>query len=241
MPERVERVAALVRAQSGADLVVLPELWPQGAFTYRSWEPTAEPLDGQIVTALGTAARDVGAHVHMGSFVERDGDRLFNTSVVLDPGGHIVATYRKIHRFGFAAGEPTLLTAGPKPVVWSSPWGGVGLATCYDLRFPELFRALLDDGAEVVVVTSGWPQARIGHWALLARARAVENQVVLVGCNAVGQQGSTLLGGRSLVVDPWGEVLAEAGADEEQLTVDADPAQVARVRAEFPVLADRRL
>jgi predicted amidohydrolase len=241
LPDRVARVADLVRAQAGADLVVLPELWPQGAFAYRTWAEQAEPLGGPTVAALAAAARDIGAYVHMGSILERAGDRLHNTSVVLGPDGQVQATYRKIHLFGFSAGEPALLTAGVAPVVWDSPWGGVGLATCYDLRFPELFRALLDGGAQTVLVVAGWPARRIAHWSLLARARAVEDQVLLVACNTVGRQGRTELGGRSVVVDPWGEVLAEAGDAPEELRLDVDPAAVAQVRADFPVLADRRL
>lgn len=238
---RVERVAALVREQRGADLVVLPELWPNGAFGYPLWEQGAQPLDGPLVATMQEAARDLGAYLHMGSFIERDGADLYNTSVVLDPDGAVVAVYRKIHLFGFAEGEPTLLSAGPKPVTWHSPWGVVGLATCYDLRFPELFRALVDDGAELVLVVAGWPLPRIAHWSVLARARAIENQVALVALNTVGRQGRTELGGRSVVLDSQGSVLAEAGDDAEVLTVDLDPAEVGRWREQFPVLADRRL
>ena len=238
LPDRVERVAGLVRAQKGADLVVLPELWPQGAFAYRSWEATAEPLDGPVVRSMRTAAADLGAPVHMGSFIERDraGD-LYNTSVLLGDDGAILTTYRKIHRFGFDEGEPRLLAAGRDVVVHDK----LGLATCYDLRFPELFRALTDRGAEVVLLVAGWPAARVHHWTLLARARAVENQTYVLACNTAGRQGRTELGGRSLVVDPWGEVLAEAGTGEEVLRVDIAVESVADIRASFPVLRDRRL
>ncbi|MDP9417988.1 MAG: carbon-nitrogen family hydrolase, partial [Actinomycetota bacterium] len=181
--------------------------------------------------------------VHMGSLIERaPTGELYNTAVVLGPDGGLRASYRKIHRFGFSDGEPRLLAAGDAPVVYDAgEHGRWGLATCYDLRFPELFRALVDRGAEAVVVVAGWPAARIGHWSLLARARAVEDQVFVLGCNAVGQQGRTALGGRSVVIDPWGGVVAEAGGDAEVTAVDVDLADVARVRAEFPVLADRRM
>lgn len=236
---RTARVADLVRAQVGADLVVLPELWPNGGFSYATWQQSAEPLDGPVVTALRAATRDLGATVHLGSFVERSSaGRLFNTSVLLGPDGRVLATYRKLHLFGFGAGEPELMAPGDEPVVH----GRLGLATCYDLRFPELFRALLDAGAEVVLVPAAWPAKRIEHWRLLARARAVENQSFVVACNTAGTHAGVLMGGCSLVVDPWGEVLAEADPDREQvLTVDCDDTLVTRTRAAFPVLADRRL
>jgi predicted amidohydrolase len=237
--QRTARVAGLVRAQAGADLVLLPELWPNGGFSYDTWEDTAQPLDGEVVSALRAATRDLGAVVHMGSFVERDeAGRLFNTSVLLDRDGGILTTYRKVHLFGFGEGEPTLMTAGDGPVAHD----GFGLATCYDLRFPEQFRGLLDGGAQVVLLPAAWPAKRVGHWRLLARARAIENQSYLLACNTAGTHAGVPMGGYSAVIDPWGEVLAEAGPDDEEVLVaELDDELVARTRASFPVLADRRL
>lgn len=238
LDDRVVRVCGLIREQTGADLVVLPELWPNGGFAYDTWESGAQPVDGPTVTSLRAAARDLGVVVHAGSFVERDDSgRLFNTSVLIAPDGQLLATYRKIHLFGFGAGEPKLMTAGDGPVVYDR----FGLATCYDLRFPEMFRALLDAGAEVVLMPAAWPDKRIQHWRLLAQARAVENQSYVVACNTAGTHAGVPMGGHSMVVDPWGEVLAEAGDDEEVLTVDVDLEFVRRTRSSFPVLADRRL
>lgn len=236
--DRTARVADLVRAQRGADLVVLPELWPQGGFSYDRWEEAAQPLDGPAVTALSDAAHDISALVHMGSLVERDETgRLFNTSVLLGADGQVIATYRKVHLFGFGEGEPKLMTPGDGPVVHD----GLGLATCYDLRFPEMFRALLDGGAEVVLMPAAWPARRVQHWRLLTLARAVENQSYVVACNTAGKHAGVAMGGGSLVVDPWGEVIAEAGTDEEVLVADLDLALVPSTRSSFPVLADRRL
>ena len=237
-PQRVARVADLVRAQVGADLVVLPELWPDGGFAYDAWTTGAQGLDGPVVTALRAAARDLGAQVHMGSFVERDeAGRMFNTSVLIGPTGELLSTYRKIHLFGFAEGEPAVMTAGADLVVHES----VGLATCYDLRFPEMFRLLLDRGAETVIVPAAWPARRREHWRLLVQARAVEDQIVVIACNTGGTHAGVAMAGHSLVVDPWGAVLAEAGEHEEVLVVDIDPGLVAATRAAFPVLGDRRL
>lgn len=240
--DRVARVVGLTHAQRGADLVVLPELWPNGGFTYRTWEPTAERLDGPLVQAMGNAARDLGAYVHLGSFVERHDDgSLTNTAVLFAPDGGIHAVYRKVHLFGFSEGEPAYLTAGTDVVVVDTDFGRWGLATCYDLRFPEMFRALVDDGARLVIVPAAWPKARIEHWSVLARARAIENQLVVVAVNTVGQQAGLQIGGASVVVDARGTVLAEAGEEAAVLGVDVDLDDVDRWRAEFPALADRRL
>ena len=236
--DRTSRVVDLVGAQRGADLVLLPELWPQGGFSYDGWEHQAEALDGPVVEAMRGAARDAAVTLHMGSLVERDeAGRLFNTSVLIGPDGSILTTYRKVHLFGFGDGEPKLMTAGDGAVVHET----FGLATCYDLRFPEQFRLLLDAGAEVVLLVAAWPAKRVAHWRLLAQARAVENQSYVVACNTAGTHAGVPMGGGSIVVDPWGAVLAEAGDGEEVLEVALDLASVPVTRASFPVLADRRL
>ncbi|AXG78808.1 carbon-nitrogen family hydrolase [Streptomyces paludis] len=253
---RRRRVASLVRGQRGADLVVLPELWPVGAFSFDSFAEEAEAVGddarglahGPTCEAMSAAARDARVWLHAGSIVERTADgRLFNTSLVLSPAGELVRTYRKIHRFGFDKGEATLMDAGeelvtvPLPPTPRGPGTTLGLATCYDLRFPELFRGLTDAGAEVLVVPAGWPARRRAHWSLLARARAVENQSYVLACATAGTHAGVEQSGHSVVVDPWGEVLAEAGTGEEVLTVELDLALVARTREQFPVLRDRRL
>jgi predicted amidohydrolase len=126
-------------------------------------------------------------------------------------------------------------------VLWELPELTLGIATCYDLRFPELFRALLDAGAQTFVVGASWPARRAEHWRLRARARAVENLSFVLACGACGTQHGVVQAGGSLVVDPWGEVLADAGTTQTVLDVTIDPARVDAVRAEFPVLRDRRL
>ena len=251
--ERVRRVVDLVADLGDADLVMLPELWAPGGFNHRGWAAHAEPVDGPMMTALGEAAAKAGVAVHAGSLVEAaaGGDRgptgrgLWNTSVLFGPDGTRLATYRKIHRFGFGDGEPVLLEAGDQIVTarLDVPGGPVqiGLATCYDLRFPEMFRLLLDAGAEVVLVPAAWPAARVEHWRVLGRARAVENQVVMIQCNTAGTHAGVAMGGHSQVVAATGDVLAEAGDGEQVLAVDVDLELVSTWRREFPVLADRRL
>lgn len=251
LEERTTRVAATVRGLRGHDLVVLPELWSAGGFDYRAWPERAQALDGPVLTAMAQAARDAGVVLHAGSVVERspapgpEGRHLWNTSVVLGPDGERVAVYRKVHRFGFGEGEPQLMEAGEEVVVTDLPAPAdalrAGLSTCYDLRFPELYRRQLDSGAELLLVPAAWPAARVEHWRLLLRARAVEDQVFVLGCNTAGTHAGHEMGGRSAVVDPTGAVLAEAGTAEEVLSVELDTGAVAAARERFPVLRDRRL
>jgi predicted amidohydrolase len=193
----------------------------------------------------------------------------WNTSLLFGSDGTLLTSYRKLHPFGFGEGEPQLLEAGteivtvdvPRPrnhggndlsVALSTPHvnGAVtvpsdvvrlGLSTCYDLRFPELYRRLLDEGVQVVLVPAAWPAARVEHWTLLGRARAIENQLFVVQANTAGTHARHEMGGLSQVVGPWGEVLAQAGTGEEVLSVDIDIDGLDGVRVRFPVLADRRL
>ncbi|MFP8883431.1 carbon-nitrogen family hydrolase [Streptomyces mangrovi] len=254
---RRARAASLVREQTASDLVVLPELWTVGAFAFDSFEAGAEPLDGPTARAMSEAAREARVWLHAGSVVERaehdggpggtgggtgGGTALYNTSLVFSPDGERVAAYRKIHRFGFDRGEATLMSAGAEPVTVDLPGITLGLATCYDLRFPELFRALTDAGARALVIPAGWPARRASHWSLLARARAVENQAYVLACGTAGTHAGVPQAGRSAIIDPWGETLAEApDAGERVVTAELDPAYVDEVREDFPVLRDRVL
>ncbi|GAA4304784.1 carbon-nitrogen family hydrolase [Klenkia terrae] len=246
LARRVERVANLVRQQQGADLVVLPELWAHGGFSYQSWQEEAEPLTGPTISALREAARDAQVVLHGGSVIERpaDSSALYNTAVVIDRHGEITATYRKMHRFGFSEGEPQLLTAGDQVATVELDLAGrsvpTGLATCYDLRFPELFRMLTYNGMQVLFLVAAWPKARVDHWRVLAQARAVENQVVVLACNTAGTHAGVTMGGHSMIVDAQGRVLAEAGDTEEVLSMVLDLGGVDTARASFPVLLDRR-
>lgn len=254
--ERIERVSALVSEQRNTDLVVLPELWAHGGFAFSSWADRAETMDGLMVSSLRTVAKEIGVTVHAGSLIERadpgsvgsalgpQGRGLWNTSVLIGPNGDINAVYRKIHRFGFGAGETLLIEAGDTLV--TAPLLGrdgrhlttLGLATCYDLRFPEMFRRL--SNADVVVVPAAWPAPRLEHWRVLGRARAIENQCVIIQCNTAGSHAGQVMGGHSQAISPEGVVLAEAGDSEEVLTVDVDLEQVSGYRTSFPVLQDRR-
>ena len=238
---RRARVDAIIRSEGGlteTDLLVLPELWVAGAFRYDQFVAAAEPFEGPTLDLASSWAMDLDLYVHAGSFVEAEGDHRYNTSVVVSPAGEVILKYRKVHPFGRA--EARLLSGGDQLAIGRIGDIEVGLATCYDLRFPELFRSIVDAGAIATVVASGWPTARAEHWQLFTSARAVEDQMYVFGCNAVGNQAGTELAGLSRVVDPWGTVIVEADAEEGFSYADIDTNLPSQVRERFPALADRR-
>jgi predicted amidohydrolase len=239
-------------ADRGADLVVLPELFTVGYFAFEQYARAAEPVDGETITALADAAAEHDLHVLAGSIVEDlaassaagietpDDDGLANASVLLDRQGRRRAVYRKHHLFGYESAEQQLLTPGADLPTVDLGAFTVGITTCYDLRFPELYRRLAADGVTLVLVPSAWPYPRVEHWRLLPRARAVENLCFVAAANGVGQFEDAELLGRSTVYDPWGTTLAAAGDEAALVIADLDPDRVATVREEFSALADRR-
>jgi predicted amidohydrolase len=237
--EVLEHVLGLLERARGSDLILLPELWPCGYFSFSRYAEESEPVDGPTIQALAAKARALEAYLFTGSFVERAADRLFNTCLLIDPAGAAVARYRKIHRFGYQSEERRLLAAGDEVVVADLPWGRAGFAICYDLRFPELFRRMIDRGAEAFLIASAWPAARLEPWRLLNRARALENQAFVFACNAAGTSAGVRLGGHSLVANPFGTVIAEAEDGEALVSVDIDLSAVREFRREFPALEDR--
>lgn len=236
----IERAVALLGQARGSDLVMLPELWPTGFFSMKHFEADAETLDGPLVRLLRERAAALKCHLFTGSFVERDAGRLFNTSLLIDPGGRVLARYRKIHLFGHGgSAEPAHLAPGADVAVAETPWGRAALSTCYDLRFPELYRRQTDLGAELMLVAAAWPLARVDSWNLFVRARAAENQALLLACNGAGETEGQALGGHSQFVDAFGRPAASAGPGEALLSAGLDAASVRKIRADFGALRDR--
>lgn len=223
--------------RKGAHLVLLPELWTTG-FDFPRVLEHASPCDEGAFAWAAARARGLQMFVY-GSLLEADGPRRYNTACLHGPDGGLRARYRKLHLFR-GMHEPLHLGAGDAPCVAEVPGGTAGLAVCYDLRFPELFRYYVRRGTFLILVCAQWPQLRVGHWRTLLQARAIENQCFVAGCNSTGESGGHTFGGRSAVVDPWGQPLAEAGTTEGLTLVDIDPRRVESVRAAFPVLADAR-
>jgi len=242
--ERLVRAAAA----AGAELVVLPEKWSALAPGEVLVE-LAEPLDGPIVGACRGWASELGITLVAGSVGERleGGDRIANTSLLIDPEGEIAAAYRKIHMFdvdvgGVAYRESEHELAGEEVVLGAAGEHEVGLTICYDLRFPELYRILALRGASVITVPSAFT-ATTGrdHWEVLLRARAIEDQLFVVAANQFGQAPPRFSSwGHSMVVDPWGRVLDAAGDDEGHAIAELDLDELRRVRAQVPALASRR-
>ena len=231
---------------AGATFVALPELWNRWGRAAELREG-AEPLDGPSLTWAREFARSRRVTFLAGSIVERDGDTLHNTSCLIDADGAIVATYRKIHLFdvdvpGAVHRESATITPGAEVVIADAGPLRLGLATCYDLRFPELFRAHLDRGANAVTLPSAFTAATgKDHWEPLLRARAIENQVFVIAPNQRGSSNEKLhWHGRSMIVDPWGIVLAQAPDRDCWIAADLDLDAQARVRATLPSGDHRR-
>lgn len=226
-------------ARRGAQLVVLPELWEAGA-AYERCQEFASALNGGLFAQIVALARQHNVYI-AGSLFEKRAQRFYNTIAVTEPRGGIMGVYRKMHLFPLM-NEDKYLAPGEAPLALDMPWGRTGFAICYDLRFPELFRRYADNRAELVLVPSEWPHPRLEHYRTLLRARAIENQVFMVAVNRVGKDGDGAhFFGHSSVIDPWGEVVVEAGETACHLTVTIDLDMVQRVRDQLPVLDDRRL
>jgi len=220
-----------------SQVVLLPELW-LGGYALKKADEIASPAGGGYFSRLSVLARENEIFL-IGSILERDGDSFYNTAPVFAPSGELVGLYRKIHLFA-PMEEPRYLAPGSETPVFSFPWGKGAVAICYDLRFPELFRKYALAGAEVVFIPAQWPEARVEHWRVLLRSRAIENQFFIVACNRVGESQGEKFGGHSAIYDPWGEVIVEGGSQEVILTATIDTERVREVREKLPVLRDRR-
>jgi omega-amidase len=232
------RMLAVEAATSGADLFILPELWPSGYDLERAVADAA-PLDDGPFALMAELARAHSFHVVGTALEANPGGQPFNTAALYGPDGERVGAYRKVHLFA-PMGEREHMTAGDALPVFDLPWGCTALATCYDLRFPEQWRQYTWAGARLIVIPSEWPVHRVEHWRLLLRARAVENQLFVVGCNRTGTDTDGEFGGHSAAVDPWGRVLVEGGAEPGLYVARLDLDEVEHARALFTFLEDRR-
>lgn len=235
----LDRMAATLDKLPQAELIVLPELWPTGAFRAGRFADHAEAQGGPLVRFLSDRARLRRCWLHGGSIVERCRGRLHNTSLLFSPRGELRAAYRKRRLFSYQCRESEILSPGRRYALADTPWGRLGLATCYELRFPEHYRALLDRGAEGFLTVSAWPSARREAWELFVRCRAAENQAWHLAANARGDQDGLALAGHSLAVGAEGDVLARADARAPWIEVEIDLDAARRHRRDFPILRDR--
>lgn len=227
---------ALIRAAApaNADVILLPEMFTSG-FTPQP-ERVACPIEGYATAWMARLAAEYNAHV-MGSFVEALGDAFYNTAICVHPSGELLATYRKVHLFG---PEKKGYTAGERIPVFALNGVPVAMMICYDLRFPELFRAAAKAGAKAFFLCANWPDVRQAHWELLTRARALDNQAYLVCVNRVGRDPKLGYDGGSGLIRPTGEVGERLDNSPRAVHVTLDAGEVDAFRAQLGALADRR-
>jgi predicted amidohydrolase len=238
--ESLDRAALLIReaAERGAELVILPEMCTTGFMMEPSTD--AEPVDGPSVRRLGELARESGVHLIAGvatRAMENGVERFYNSAVFITPDGRLAGEYRKQRLFAYAR-EHESYAAGDRPLVVTAGSARLGIFICFDLRFPELFRPVAPF-VDAIVVVANWPVERESHWETLLRARAIESQAYVAGVNRIGRGGRLEYGGKSVLHDAWGEIVAKSGGTSPAVAA-IDPAEVAKARERFPLVADRR-
>ena len=231
----------------GVDLAVLPEMFccPYSNACFRSF---GEEAGGDAWQMLSCAARDLGIWIVGGSIPELEGDRVYNTSFVFDPVGHQIARHRKAHLFdihvigGQCFQESETLSSGNDITVFDTPFGTLGLCICFDMRFQELAKAMGDRGAELIVVPAAFNMTTgPAHWELMFRQRAVDNQVFTMGVAPARSENAEYISyANSILVDPWGGVIARAGIDEEIVIADIDLNRCESIREQLPIRFARR-
>lgn len=234
----VVKVEAALRrvAEQGARLAVLPEMWSCG-YDYRRLSELAAQT-AHVLDWLKRLCDELGL-VTVGSLPELVDDTIYNTAYVVD-GAEVIASYRKLHLFS-AMSEDRYLAAGDRSLVVDSSVGRLGIAICYDLRFPELFRKMALDGAEVVCLPAEWPKPRQEHWRTLLRARAIENQLFVIAANCCAVQGRLDFCGLSQLVSPLGDVLDIATENQDvEIVARLDFSEMETYRNEIRILDDRR-
>ncbi|GIP02374.1 hydrolase [Paenibacillus lautus] len=231
----MEKAAA---ANHKPDVIVLPEMWNTGYALDRIQE-LADPMGQETSSMLSEFARKHRIQVVGGSVAERIEDRIYNSMYVFNRNGEQIAKYSKIHLFRLMD-EEKFLQAGQHTVTFDLEEMKAGASICYDIRFPELSRTLALSGAQVLFVPAEWPHPRLHHWRTLLIARAIENQMYVVACNRVGTSGETDFFGHSLIIDPWGEIIAEGDERETIVTGMLDCKLTDEVRGLIPVFEDRR-
>ncbi len=221
----------------GADIVVLPELWST-AYDLDRAAAHASTLDAGMFATVARVAREHQIAV-VGSLMESFNGKVYNTATFVDARGNRAGMYRKLHLVPMLD-EDKYLTGGDDAQVFGAEFGKFALGVCYDLRFPELWRHYALAGARLAFLPAEWPIQRIAHWRTLLPARAIENQVFMIGCNRVGMSKDQTFGGHSMIVNPWGEILVEGDERDALLVAQIDLDLVDQVRQRVPVFRDRR-
>ena len=222
-------------AKIGANLIVLPEMWYSG-YDFKKLEQTANRTN-TIIKEFRTITKSYGTTI-ISSMVEKHGDNFFNTAFTVESNKGIVGKYRKIHLFPLL-NEDRYFKRGKNSEVFNTSSGKIGVILCFDIRFPELTRFLALKEAEIIAVPAQWPQVRLAHWRTLLQARAIENQLFVIGAACCGRQGKIILSGHSMIIDPNGKILAEAEEKEETIVAEIDLDEVNKARAKIPCFKSR--
>jgi omega-amidase len=235
--KNIEKACSLLERCEPSDFVVLPELWSTGLALQNAKE-LAESLRGETISRLEEYAAQYNQYI-IGSILERDNNIFYNTLHVVGPEG-LSGSYRKIHLFSLMK-EDYFLNPGATFQVISTRFCTIAGIVCYDIRFPELPRALALEGAQILFVPAEFPHPRKNHWKTLLRARAIENQFFVVACNRTGQSETYQFFGASTVIDPWGEILVEAADEENILSCDINLEKISECRRNLPAFHDIQL
>jgi len=221
-------------AEQGAQAVILPELWTTGYALTRIAELAEQPGSGETLKCMREWAARHRLYIGGGSIAEREADgKVYNVTYIIGPDGAVLTRYRKRHLFPLMD-EHIWMAPGDDQGLADTEYGRWGTFICFDLRFPEIARTLAVAGARIIWVPAEWPNPRLEHWRALLIARAIEDQCFIVACNRVGSDPSSIFFGHSLIIDPWGRVLAEGGEGEEVLTATLELDEVDAVRKRIP-------
>ena len=232
-------------AEQGADLILFPE---HAVYLGENMAEHAQTAEGACVRELAAIAAENHIYLHCGSLSEKTADgKPYNTSLFFDREGNLMASYRKLHLFeadipgGASVKEADEVRAGERPVLADTDFTKVGFAICYDLRFPELFHHMADEGAELIFLPANFTaETGAAHWECLLRARAIENTCYVMAAGQIGQKPQFHAYGHSMIIDPWGEILAEAGEEEGLIFADFDPEKIKETRRKMPSLKNAR-
>ncbi len=236
---RAEKLIRQTVKTENSDVVVLPETWSTGYYPKNNLKSFCETDGDKIKSSFATLAMELSVNIVGGSVANLKCDKVYNTSFIFNRNGEVVGEYDKMHLFT-PMDEHKFFEFGDRLTTFTLDGKKCGIVICYDIRFPELARLLALDGIDVLFVVSQWPAARAEHLKTLTAARAIENQMFVALCNSCGEADGTRFGGNSRIIDPWGNVLASAGENEEVITADCDFTIIEEIRKSINVFNDRK-
>lgn len=236
---RVQELIYNTVKKENTDVVVLPETWSTGYYPQNDLMSFCEADGADIKKTFSLVAGNLNVNIVAGSIANIKNGRVYNTSFIFNRNGEIAGEYDKTHLFT-PMDEHEFFEYGEKITTFSLDGHKCAVIICYDIRFPELVRSLALEGIEMLFVVSQWPEKRIEHLKMLSLARAIENQMFVAVCNSCGCADKVRFGGHSMIIDPWGNVLASAGEAEETITADCDFGRIEEIRNSINVFNDRK-